>query len=30
MKITAAGWFWLVYLAGMGYVAAELLKLALA
>ncbi len=30
MKITATGWFWLAYLVGMGYVAAELLKLALA
>ncbi len=30
MKITAAGWFWLAYLAGMGFVVAELLKWALA
>jgi len=30
MKIAPAGWFWLAYVAAMGYLAAQLLKWALA
>lgn len=30
MRISAAGWFWLCYLAGLGYLVAQLLKWALA